>query len=211
MPFPSSPTNGQTATVNGITYTYSSTSNSWTRLGSLIVVTTSSQVQTSARTANSAHYITFVDSDNSSATGELVYTTSSFTVNPSTGNIGIGNAAPTAKLDVTGSIKSTVYRETRAIISASDIDVSSGNYFSKTISGTTTFTVSNVPSITGTVASFILDLTNGGSSTINWWTNTKWPGGTQPTLTTSGRDVLGFFTYDGGTTWTGLLLGRDVK
>jgi hypothetical protein len=90
------------------------------------------------------------------------------------------------------------------------IDLSLGNYFTKTISGTTTLTVSNTPA-TGTAASFILDLTNGGSSTINWWSGVKWAGGTAPTLTSSGRDVLGFFTHDGGTTWSGLVLGKDVK
>lgn len=101
-------------------------------------------------------------------------------------------------------------RETKATISASNIDLATANYFSKTISGTTTFTVSNTPT-TGTAASFILDLTNGGSATVNWWSGVKWAGGTAPTLTASGRDVLGFFTYDGGTAWTGLLLGLDVK
>lgn len=39
----------------------------------------------------------------------------------------------------------------------------------------------------------------------------KWAGGTAPTLTASGRDALGFYTYDGGTTWTGLVLGKDIK
>ena len=101
-------------------------------------------------------------------------------------------------------------KETKVAIAASDIDLTLGNYYTRTISGTTTLTVSNVPA-TGTAASFILDLTNGGSATINWWTGVKWAGGTAPTLTASGRDVLGFFTYDGGTTWTGLVLGKDVK
>ena len=107
-------------------------------------------------------------------------------------------------------LTSTAYIETKTSIAASNIDLSVGNYFSKTISGTTTFTVSNTPT-SGKAASFILDLTNGGSATINWWSGMKWAGGTAPTLTTSGRDVLGFFTYDGGTTWTGLVLGKDVK
>jgi hypothetical protein len=31
----------------------------------------------------------------------------------------------------------------------------------------------------------------------------KWPGGTAPTLTSSGVDMLTFTTYDGGTTWFG--------
>ena len=101
-------------------------------------------------------------------------------------------------------------KQTRVAVAASAIDLNLGNYFSKTISGTTTFTVSNVPA-TGTAASFVLDLTNGGSATINWWSGMKWAGGTAPTLTSSGRDVLGFFTHDGGTTWTGLVLGKDVK
>ena len=32
MAFPTSPTNGQTASVNGITYTYNSTNGTWTRV-----------------------------------------------------------------------------------------------------------------------------------------------------------------------------------
>lgn len=101
-------------------------------------------------------------------------------------------------------------KETKVAMAADDVDLSLGNYYSKTISTTTTLTVSNVPT-TGTAASFILDLTNGGVATITWWSGMKWVGGTAPTLTASGRDVLGFFTYDGGTTWTGLVLGKDVK
>jgi hypothetical protein len=70
--------------------------------------------------------------------------------------------------------------------------------------------VSNIPT-SGTAASFILDLTNGGSATVNFFANVKWAGGTAPTLTASGRDALGFYTYDGGTIWTGFVLGKDIK
>ena len=104
----------------------------------------------------------------------------------------------------------TGLRETRTAMGANAIDLATGNFFSKTISGATTFTVSNVPA-TGTAATFILDLTNGGSAAITWFAGVKWAGGTAPTLTAAGRDVLGFFTYDGGTTWTGLLMGKDVR
>jgi hypothetical protein len=100
-------------------------------------------------------------------------------------------------------------RETKVAMAANDIALATGNYFTKTISGAATLTVSGTPSA-GTTASFILDLTNGGSATITWWT-VKWVGGTAPTLTTAGRDTLGFFTHDGGTTWTGLVLGKDIK
>jgi hypothetical protein len=95
-------------------------------------------------------------------------------------------------------------------ISASNIDVSTGAVFSKTISGTTTFTVSNVAS-SGSVTSFILELTNGGAYAISWWSGIKWAGGTVPTLTASGIDLLGFYTRDGGTTWRGLVLAKDSK
>lgn len=103
----------------------------------------------------------------------------------------------------------TGIKEVQVAVSASAIDLATGNYFTKTISGTTTFTVSNTAS-SGTVNSFILDLTNGGSATVNWWTGVKWAGGTAPTLTSSGRDVLGFFTEDGGTTWNGFVLGKAM-
>lgn len=126
------------------------------------------------------------------------------------GGTGVTTSTGTTTLVLGTTPTITALREVKAAISASAIDLSTANYFSKTISGTTTFTVSNVPT-TGTSASFILDLTNGGSATVNWWSGVKWPGGSAPTLTASGRDVLGFFTYDGGTTWSGFLLGLDVK
>lgn len=113
-------------------------------------------------------------------------------------------AAPTETPTLTG------LREVKVAMAANNIDVAAGNLFTKTISGATTLTVSNVPG-TGVLATFLLDLTNGGSAAITWWSGVKWAGGAAPALTASGRDVLGFYTHDGGTTWTGLLLGKDVK
>lgn len=103
----------------------------------------------------------------------------------------------------------TGLKETRVAVSASDIDLSAGNYFTKTISGATTFTVSNVPA-SGTVAAFILELTNPGTA-VTWWSGVKWVGGTQPTWTGTGVDVLAFYTVDGGTTWRGFAVGKDSK
>ena len=104
----------------------------------------------------------------------------------------------------------TGLKETGVALAANAIDLSLGNYFSKTISSLTTLTVNNIPA-SGTVASFILDLTNGGAFIVTWWTGVKWAGGTAPVLTASGRDVLGFFTSDNGATWTGILMSKDVK
>lgn len=123
--------------------------------------------------------------------------------------------ADTAKLDGTNTWTApqkfaAAVKEYRVAVAVSEIDLNAGNFFTKTISGNTTFTLSNV-ALTGIAMSFILDLTNGGSATITWWAGMKWAGGVAPTLTASGRDVLGFYSHDAGTTWTGLLLGKDVR
>jgi hypothetical protein len=94
-------------------------------------------------------------------------------------------------------------------VAASAIDCNAGNFFIKTASGALTWTIINVPS-TGAFT-FILELTNGGTGTQTWFTNTKWPGGTAPTLVASGVDVLGFITDDGGTTWRGVQMMKDSK
>ena len=122
---------------------------------------------------------------------------------------GIGDVTLTGTQTLTNKTI-TGLKETKVAVPINNIDLRLGNLYTKTISGATTLTVSNVPP-TGTLVTFILDLTNGGSATVSWWTGVKWPGGAIPTLTASGRDVLGFFTHDGGTTWTGLILGKDVK
>ena len=103
----------------------------------------------------------------------------------------------------------TGLREKSAAVAASDIDLSLGNYFTKTISGTTTFTVSNVAT-SGDVSAFVLVLTNGGAYTVNWFSGVTWDAATPPTLTTSGIDILAFFTINGGTTWRGLVLAQAV-
>ena len=105
----------------------------------------------------------------------------------------------------------TGLREVRLALGAgSQINVAGGNLFTKTVTGATNFTVTNVPAA-GTVACFLLDLTNGGSAAVTWWAGCKWSGGVAPLLTAAGRDLLGFVTHDGGATWTGTRLAKDAK
>lgn len=111
---------------------------------------------------------------------------------------------------VTGSATLQGIKETKVALAANNIDLATGTVFSKTITGATTFTVSNVAAA-GLVSSFVMNLTNGGSSVVTWWSGIKWPGGIAPTLTAAGRDRLGFITEDGGATWDGFLLGKDLK
>lgn len=92
-----------------------------------------------------------------------------------------------------------------------DIDVASGNSVSATVdTSANTFTFSN-PTASDEFCGFSLVLTNGGSQTVNWPASVDWAGGTAPTLTTSGVDVLVFFTIDGGTIWHGMVASADSK
>lgn len=62
--------------------------------------TNAANIATIAQTANAAYFPTFVDSNNAVSANELVYTTSSFSINPSTGFVGIGTTSPGTNLDV---------------------------------------------------------------------------------------------------------------
>ena len=90
------------------------------------------------------------------------------------------------------------------------IDITAGNVVSATVStGTQTFTFTN-PSATGKSCSFTLILTNGGSQTVNWPAAVDWAGGSAPSLTSSGIDILTFTTIDAGTIWYGFAAGADM-
>ena len=92
-----------------------------------------------------------------------------------------------------------------------DVDVALGNNVTATVdTGTTTFTFSN-PTASDELCGFTLFLTNGGSQTVNWPATVDFPGGTAPTLTASGVDILVFVTTDGGTIWHGMASSLDSK
>ena len=91
------------------------------------------------------------------------------------------------------------------------IDISAGNVVTATVSTSTqTFTFTN-PSANGKACSFTLILTNGGSQTVNWPSSVDWAGGSAPSLTSSGVDILTFTTVDAGTIWYGFAAGTDMK
>jgi hypothetical protein len=92
------------------------------------------------------------------------------------------------------------WRSNPTAVSALNIDCSLGNYFTKSISANSTFTVSNVPS--GVVYSLILELAH-TSGTVTWWPEVVWPDGIAPTLINGRTSLLIFITDDGGTTFRG--------
>ena len=99
--------------------------------------------------------------------------------------------------------------EKKVAMGAHDIDLSAGNYFTYTLSGAQTLTVSNVAS-SGSVSAFVLEVTNGGSAALTFFSGVTWAAATAPTLTAAGVDTLAFFTTDGGTTWRGFVLGLGM-
>ena len=94
---------------------------------------------------------------------------------------------------------------------AQTIDLTLGNSVSGTVdTSTTTFTFSN-PTASDELCIFSLVLVNGGSQTVNFPSSVDWEGGTAPSLTTSGTDILVFATVDGGTIWHGQTYSVDSK
>ena len=87
---------------------------------------------------------------------------------------------------------------------ANDVDCSAGSYFTKTITGATTFTFSNVP--TGVEYSFTMEVTLNGSNAITWPGAVKWNADTAPTLTDGKTQLFMFLTSNGGTRWRGSAL-----
>jgi hypothetical protein len=110
----------------------------------------------------------------------------------SSGQVGF-NVSPIAEVDISGN-----YVQNIVAVAALDIDCSAGNYFTKTINGNSTFTVSNIPASRS--YAFTLELTH-TSGSITWFSGVEWPGGTAPTLTTGKTHLFMFVTNNGGSRW----------
>jgi hypothetical protein len=105
------------------------------------------------------------------------------------------NSGKFTSLETTGQYKGSV-----TAVSLLDIDCSQGNYFTKTISGNSTFTFSNVPSGAYGV---MIEVEN-TSGTITWPAEVKFPNDTAPTLLTGKTHLFIFVTDDSGTRWRGV-------
>lgn len=99
---------------------------------------------------------------------------------------------------------------TKAKAITTNLNLTEGELFFRTVSAPITLTVSNPPPA-GLLGSFVLELTNGGAAAVTWFAGVTWAGGTPPTLTAAGVDVIGFYTRDGGVTYRGVVLAQDSK
>lgn len=113
--------------------------------------------------------------------------------------LGIGQAAGSGtELDLAGR-----YAQTSIAVTSLVINCSLGNYYTKTITGSSTFTFSNIPASRS--YSFTLCVTH-DSGTITWPASVKWPKNTAPTLTTYKKHKFMFVTNDGGSVFYGAAL-----
>jgi hypothetical protein len=91
--------------------------------------------------------------------------------------------------------------------------MNAGGSFSLVLSGNTTISFADAPA-TG-ASGFSLALTqdaSGSGYTVAWPASVKWPGGTAPELTATAdkSDVFVFTTDDGGSSFVGLVAGKDI-
>ena len=113
-------------------------------------------------------------------------------------------------VNVSEELKAKSYNETYSAGSSS-INCESGNIFSFTTTGNTTFSFNNPPP-SGTAYGFTLIVTNGGNFNLTGPSSVDWPGGITPAFPASGEtNIYVFMTYTGGTTWYGLEAGRAMS
>jgi hypothetical protein len=75
-----------------------------------------------------------------------------------------------------------------------------------------TFTIQNTPTTANRGMGLTLILTADGTPrAITWGSLIKWPSAIPPTLTSTNnkKDILSFFTVDGGTSWIGSVAGQN--
>jgi len=122
----------------------------------------------------------------------------------------------TGDLDVSDATFSTRYHENYVNIGNSsgttNIDLSNGNNFRINRTATITITLSNAPTGPRAIGfTLVLEDGSGGTATVNWPGTIEWANGAAPTLTASGKDILVFYTYDGGSTYYGFLSANNIS
>lgn len=97
-----------------------------------------------------------------------------------------------------------------SVSGAFTVNLINGNVASIALSGNVTFTFANTAS--NKACSFGMYLFAGGSHTVTWPANVKWPDGVKPTLTgtSTNPDILVFETLN-GTVWYGMLAGNNFS
>ena len=131
--------------------------------------------------------------------------------------LGTVESSKSVTADAVGTTKKLKTQEQTEIVNAvgtvstaTAINFALGNVVTAVLASGGSFTVSNAPT-SGVYGKFKLILTNGGTVADPWHSSVKFAGGTTPTLTTSGIDILTFETIDAGANWYAVVEGLDMK
>ncbi|MGB0975365.1 MAG: hypothetical protein ACPGSG_00205 [Prolixibacteraceae bacterium] len=179
-------------TLTGISGTFTDTISGATITGDTVKVTTLTGISGTFTDTVSGATIT-------GDTGKFTTLTGISGIFTDSAGFGLTSTTSGATVDVSGS-----YVGNAASISALNINCSSGNYFTKTITGNSTFTISDAPA-SGRSYGLTLEITH-TSGTITWFSGVYWPADTAPTLTEGKTHLFVFITDDGGTKWRGASL-----
>ena len=131
--------------------------------------------------------------------------------------LGTVEASKTVTADAVGTTTNLKTKKQTEIVNAigtvsssTAINFALGNVVTAVLASGGAFTISNAPT-SGIYGKFKFILTNGGTVSDPWHASVKFAGGTTPTLTTSGVDILSFETIDNGATWYAVVEGLDMK
>jgi hypothetical protein len=118
----------------------------------------------------------------------------------------------TGNVVVTTSVAATTFRETysdEGTGGSVTLDLSTANNFRRQFNGSATISFSNAPASNAFGFTFVM--INAGTYSITWPGSIDWVGGTSPILTSTGTDVLTFFTFNGGTSYYGFVVGKNLS
>ena len=183
--FPGSPTNGDTYSYGGKTWTYDGTATKWVPANILSDVTATAVELNYVDGVTSAIQTQLDAKVTADVTGEFIADSYNETY---------------AAVTSTGG--------------ASVIDCEAGNTFSHVLTESTIFGFNNPPA-SGTAYTMSIEIIQDASAsgfTVTWPASVDWPAATAPTLTAtaSAKDIFVFTTRDGGTNWYGFTAGQAL-
>ncbi len=143
---------------------------------------------------------------------DTVYTHPGSGTNPhgtTKSDVGLGNVTNDKQMPISGGVLEN-YTEKLVTLSGTStaIDLSLGNVFIHTLSGNTTYSITNA--VNGQAHSFTLIINQTTTArTLTFPASIKWQGGEIPDLSTASKTyILTFVTVDGGSTWLGMFGGE---
>ena len=123
--------------------------------------------------------------------------------------VGLGDVDNVKQMPISNGVLEN-YREKLTTLSGTStaINLSLGNVFTHSLTGNTTYTISNA--ISGQAHSFTLMITQTSTvRTLTFPSSVKWQGGEIPDMSTANKTyVLTFVSVDGGTNWLGMFGGE---